>query len=310
MDRVELYSGGFPVTTTTFEFLQEAYGKAISALTKLGGETFTLEGVEVSGSTVSKGTIVYNGEYLPFVSSAFNNTVSIYEDVQEVAYNQDADNDGNLDLKRSYVKRYAKCGTDGLESFNFDLLKGFTPLTQLSMPVGSIIMWNGSIASIPKGWVLCNGANGTPDLRNRFPVGAGGSYNVGARGGLDQVTLTENQMPSHSHIGNTDNGGNHKHTGTTNSGGNHRHSINVRLYNEVGPPLAAGSGEIGSGNRNGYEASSLWYSNYAGSHWHTVNLNYGGVHYHSFTTNTKGGNAPHENRPPYYGIAFIMRKET
>ncbi|WP_271782233.1 hypothetical protein [Aquimarina algiphila] len=308
MDRVELYSGGFPVTTTTFNFLQEAYGKAISALTALGGETFILEGVQVVGDNITDGTIVYNGEYLPFSGGTFNETVSIYEDVQEVAYNQDNDNDGNLDLKRAYVKRYAKCGTDGIESFNFDLLKSFTPLTGLSMPIGSIMMWSGSVASIPKGWALCNGANGTPDLRNRFIVGAGSSYNVGAKGGADQVTLTQNQMPSHYHDGNTNNGGNHRHTGSTYSGGNHRHRTSVRLYNENGHPLATASGDIGSGNKNGYEAASSWYSDYGGSHSHTLNMSYAGNHNHAFTTNSKGGNAAHENRPPYYGLAFIMFK--
>ncbi|WP_438710874.1 hypothetical protein ACSTS3_19745 [Aquimarina muelleri] len=305
MDRVELYSGGFPVTTTTFEFLQDAYGKALNALTALGGDTFILEGVNKTGANITNGAIVYNGEYLPFTGGVFGNTVSIYEDVEEVPYNQDTDNDGNLDLKRAYVKRYAKCGTDGLESFNFNLLKRFTPLTGLSMPIGSIIMWSGSI---PNGWVLCNGANGTPDLRGRFPVGAGGEYSVGSRGGLGQVKLTENQMPAHNHNGNTNNGGNHRHTGSTYSGGSHRHRTSVRLYNENGHPLATSSGDIGSGNKNGYEASSSWYSDYGGSHSHTLNMNYAGNHNHSFTTNVKGSNDAHENRPPYYALAFIMFK--
>lgn len=50
-------------------------------------------------------------------------------------------------------------------------------------PSGMIVMWSGSIGAIPAGWALCNGANGTPDLRNRFIVGAGGDYAVGATGG-------------------------------------------------------------------------------------------------------------------------------
>ena len=41
-----------------------------------------------------------------------------------------------------------------------------------AIPVGGIIMWSGSISNIPSGWALCNGSNGTPDLRNRFVVGA------------------------------------------------------------------------------------------------------------------------------------------
>ena len=53
-----------------------------------------------------------------------------------------------------------------------------------SVPAGSIIMWSGSIGSIPAGYVICNGSNGTPDLRDRFVVGAGNTYAVGIAGGF------------------------------------------------------------------------------------------------------------------------------
>ncbi len=67
---------------------------------------------------------------------------------------------------------------------------------------GMIMMWYGSVASIPSGWVLCDGNNNTPDLRNRFVVGAGtgGNYSPGDRGGADSVTLTIDQIPAHSHV--------------------------------------------------------------------------------------------------------------
>ena len=67
------------------------------------------------------------------------------------------------------------------------------------MPSGGVIMWSGAANAIPAGWALCNGSNGTPDLRGRFIVGAGGAYAVGATGGAEQVTLTEAQMPEHTH---------------------------------------------------------------------------------------------------------------
>lgn len=51
------------------------------------------------------------------------------------------------------------------------------------LPTGIIVLWYGSIASIPDGWILCNGAGGTPDLRNKFIVGAGNTYAVDAVGG-------------------------------------------------------------------------------------------------------------------------------
>jgi microcystin-dependent protein len=65
------------------------------------------------------------------------------------------------------------------------------------IPIGTIIMWNG--LTIPDGWVLCDGSSGTPDLRSRFIVGAGGQYQLGATGGQNSVTLTEEQIPAHRH---------------------------------------------------------------------------------------------------------------
>lgn len=64
---------------------------------------------------------------------------------------------------------------------------------------GMIILWSGSIDNIPVGWALCNGQNGTPDLTDKFIIGAGNKYNIGATGGEEQVTLTEEQIPSHNH---------------------------------------------------------------------------------------------------------------
>ena len=70
-----------------------------------------------------------------------------------------------------------------------------------AVPSGGIIIWSGAANAIPSGWVLCNGQNSTPDLRDRFVVGAGSgsSYSVGNTGGANSVTLTTNQIPSHTH---------------------------------------------------------------------------------------------------------------
>ncbi len=59
-----------------------------------------------------------------------------------------------------------------------------------ALPSGTILLWSGSIATIPGGFVLCDGNNGTPDLRDRFLVGAGGAYAVGASGGTTQHNHT------------------------------------------------------------------------------------------------------------------------
>jgi hypothetical protein len=72
-----------------------------------------------------------------------------------------------------------------------------------ALPTGVILMWSGSIVSIPTGWFLCNGANGTPDLRDRFIVGAGSTYSVAATGGSANATLVSHTHtvtdPGHTH---------------------------------------------------------------------------------------------------------------
>lgn len=65
-------------------------------------------------------------------------------------------------------------------------------------PSGTILMWYSS-DSIPNGWTECNGQNGTPDLRGRFPLGEGGTYKAGNIGGEQTVTLNGFHLPSHNH---------------------------------------------------------------------------------------------------------------
>lgn len=80
---------------------------------------------------------------------------------------------------------------------------GNTPTWGNAFVAGMIMLWSGSSASIPSGWLLCNGSNSTPDLRNRFVVGAGSTYAVGATGGsADAVVVSHTHTitdPGHSH---------------------------------------------------------------------------------------------------------------
>ena len=68
------------------------------------------------------------------------------------------------------------------------------------VPKGTIVIWSGAATAIPSGWALCDGQNGTPDLRDRFVVGAGTSYEVGATGGEKEHTLTVPEIPNHTHV--------------------------------------------------------------------------------------------------------------
>lgn len=171
-----------------------------------------------------------------------------------------------------------------------------------AFPGAGIIPWFGSLASIPAGWLLCDGTNGTPDLRNVFVIGAGNLYAVGATGGQATVALSAPQLPSHSHTGSGATGANaaHDHTATVATDGNHNHTysptgvIGISGPNPFGPgPTQIRPATVGPG----------------GSHTHpNIATASDGGHAHSIsiTLGNTGAGVAHENRPPYFAIPFIM----
>lgn len=182
-----------------------------------------------------------------------------------------------------------------------------------SIPSGGIIMWSGSIASIPAGWILCDGNNGTPDLRDRFVVSVGSTYAVGDIGGAAVVSLTEADLPSHTHSFSATTGaaGAHSHTGTANyvslagtlvSGG--RGQFSATQYGIVGNPQGLSNHGSGTGIGGVYSNVDI-----DASHSHTLSVSIAADHTHtvSGTTGATGSGSAHENRPPYYALAYIMK---
>lgn len=107
-----------------------------------------------------------------------------------------------------------------------------------SLPTGIITLWSGSAASIPTGWLLCDGTNSTPDLRDRFVVGAGSTYAVGATGGSANATLV-----SHTHTATvTDPGHTHNLPGSTSSGGTVQTQLGVNSTAQNGTTTSASTG--------------------------------------------------------------------
>lgn len=184
-------------------------------------------------------------------------------------------------------------GTEIDAEFNAISTAISTKLDNTALPVGIICMWSGSIASIPSGWAICDGANGTPNLRNRFIVGAGASYAVGDVGGFDSVTLTIAQMPSHFH------------TGTVNANGGHSHTVHD-------PGHVHGNGDstvqnfIG-GSNGAFVRLNSQASNPTGAAATGISINAVGNHTHDFVSAVSGSDQAHENRPPYWALAFIMK---
>ncbi len=159
------------------------------------------------------------------------------------------------------------------------------------VPKGAIIMWSGVID--PNGfpevdgvpdtrWHICDGEAGTPDLRDRFIVGAGATYAAGDTGGVSEVTLTVDQLPGHGH----------SFSGTTSTDGSHSHTYDDRLW-ETTQSVTTGAWD--AANDDFYAYGPYW-TDSAGDHTHTF----------SGTTASVGGGNAHENRPPYYALTFIM----
>ena len=140
------------------------------------------------------------------------------------------------------------------------------------VPSGGILMWSGSVVSIPSGFNLCDGTNGTPDLRNRFIVGAGSTYAPNALGGSNDAIV-----PSHSHSA----------TSTVTDPG-HTHTVTAVSF--------ANGGSGGATQTNSY---------YNGAYG-TINNATTGVTVATTITST-GVSATNANMPAYLALAYIMK---
>lgn len=168
------------------------------------------------------------------------------------------------------------------------------------VPAGVIVMWSGTISTIPSGWALCNGSNNTPDLRARFIVGAGSTYAVSNKGGNASFTLNDAYMPDHTHT-------------ITSSNWNHSHSITYKdsyFFDDYTPEdqtidgleILSGSGYRGS-NSSAINKNYISYMNRTASTSTTTGLS------PTITASTAGRTSPTPvpTLPPYYALAYIMK---
>lgn len=155
-------------------------------------------------------------------------------------------------------------------------------------PSGVISMWSGAIDDIPVGWSLCDGTNGTPDLTDRFVTAAGGRYNVGETGGTDEHSLTEAEIPSHDH----DSG-----SISADAEGDHTHTYQSTWDNLEEGDSANETDLVGNIGFDASTSPTERDTGAAGSHSHAI----------SGSTGSAGGGQPHENRPPFYALAFIQK---
>lgn len=153
---------------------------------------------------------------------------------------------------------------------------GATGATGFGIVPGIIVLWQGSLTTVPSGWALCNGTNGTPDLRNRFVVGAGDDYARGATGGSATAVVVEH---------------NHSSTTTVTDPG-HKHEVRIAttasnsITNRVQPGATSPSSTLGTSDATQNADTNIHVST---------------------TINNRGESGAHKNLPPYYALAYIMK---
>ena len=146
-----------------------------------------------------------------------------------------------------------------------------TAFVRSVIPAGIVLLWSGSVATIPVGWALCDGSGGTPDLRDKFVVGAGSSYAVGAAGGTKDAVVVS-----------------HTHTATVTDPG-HSHTVPQTVYVETG------SGNFVGGSNGSTPEGSVNPTSTTSTTGITV------------ANSTEGVSGTNANLPPYYALAYIIK---
>jgi len=145
------------------------------------------------------------------------------------------------------------------------------PLPFISKPMekGIIEIFAGTLASIPEGWRLCDGANGTPDLRERFVRGVATAVTEpGGTGGQDDVTITSSTISAHNH---------------TVIAYTHSHRVNASTADGVGGVRFTNTGDEDDLSRTSSNVPP------------------------SQNLVSTGASGTHENKPPFFEIAYIMK---
>jgi len=153
---------------------------------------------------------------------------------------------------------------------------GATPTWSTALPSGAIILWSGATDAIPTGFVICNGSNSTPDLRNRFVVGAGDTYSVNATGGSADATI-----PTH----------NHSATSSVSDSGH---------FHNVLPTLS------GAFANNGAFIQTATTGTPSQSGVGNTDTKTTGISVSTSIANA-GSSGTNANLPPYYALAYIMK---
>jgi hypothetical protein len=174
------------------------------------------------------------------------------------------------------------------------------------IPQFGVVIWTGLISNIPSGFVLCDGSNGTPNLSDRFILGASSTKIKGDVGGTETITFSLNNIPPHSHTGVTSLNGSHNHSGFTNNNQNdgaHTHVQNLKPPDDKN--WSGAMNQIPSADSSSTRSSTYNVASTDSAHRHGISVE--PAHTHTFTTSAVGTGAAFNIMPAYYVVAFIMK---
>ena len=235
---------------------------------------------------------------------------SLYYD--EVTVGKETAMPSNQDIKEKPCRVNVYYGDESIPRATLSFNRYSVSQNESSIPKGTILPWYGKSSDIPEGFALCDGTKGTPNLRNRFLVGAGSNYALGDTGGVDQVTLTGTQIGSHFHYFGSANAEYSRSSGTSCSV-----AYLPSSFDSIYPTTPVYPSFIRKSNDfyvNHFKAGPVAFSVGADSvHDRGVvaDRGYALKPPFLFTSLAVGTDAqePHENRPPYYALYYIMKLE-
>jgi len=134
MNRYVAQGDGFPADNDFLMFIQDIITQ-VSQLASIGGEFYIIKGCEIAGGNVNPGWMVLNGEPIYFEGGALGAQVTIIENIEQVSYLEDLNNDGQGDSKNAYFSRVARFGNNGVATFDWSDIERINPLAELSKRV-------------------------------------------------------------------------------------------------------------------------------------------------------------------------------
>lgn len=239
-----------------------------------GFQFFTTTGVPLAGGKI----YTYQaGSSTPLAT--YSDNAGLVANANPIILGSDGRPSTEIWLTYGYNYKFVLKDADDVTIQTYDNLYGIIGVEASSVSpfsAGMIMLWSGAIGSIPSGWYLCDGSNGTPNLTDKFVVGAGSTYSVGGTGGSADSIVVAHTHTASSVV--TDPG--HFHDFYTNTSG-------------------SGAGDSTTAAYAGLSSASI-------TRTPDTSTNTTGITV--ATTNTSTGvSGTNANLPPYYALAYIMK---